>query len=200
MKSFTKNEFIGVSLIFLMVFVLLITNLQTSIRRARDSQRMADIGAIADAVETFQREFGFFPPSKDGKILGCRGDNFETKYQEAQKKNPFDRELFFEGLRPCEFGIDAFFDVTDESRPKYLSTIPGDPKRELGYTYVYFSNTNRYQLYTYLEGGDDVDGYDSSIVGRNLSCGVGICSFGKGFSFTPLDRSIEEYENELLKK
>ena len=49
-----------------------------------------------------------------------------------------------------------------------------------------------------LEGKGNEIGFDEAIIGRNLPCGEEICNFGRAFSVTPLDKSIQEYENELL--
>jgi len=38
------------------------------------------------------------------------------------------------------------------------------------------------------------------IVKRNISCGVKVCNYGRSYSTTPLDKSLEEYENEIRAK
>ena len=92
-------------------------------------------------------------------------------------------------------------DVTDEAYAPYLINLPQDPQANGGITYLYLSNTKRFQLYTYLEGKESEDGYSPGMVGRNLECGKNyICSFGKSFGETPLDKSIEKYEQILLEK
>lgn len=199
MKPFTKNEIKLTSLILLVILVFTFLNLRVSLRRARDSQRRSDIGAIADALDKYQKEFGFFPPSTaDGKILACKGSNFgpiPPGIKESEK-----RDYFFKLLEGCDWGKDSLTDVNDDSYEPYLKVIPGDSKQSKGYSYLYVSNTNRYQLYAYLEGGNTEIGYRIGIVERNLKCGINICNFGKAYGETPLERSIEEYENELNKK
>ncbi|KKR30710.1 MAG: hypothetical protein UT61_C0003G0038 [Candidatus Woesebacteria bacterium GW2011_GWA1_39_8] len=171
MKPFSKQELIGVTLIFIVVFGLTFIGLQASIRRSRDVQRKADLGAISDALHKFQEEFGFFPPSDGRKIRACKGNNFN----------------------------EILTEIKDTETP-YLAVIPSDPKTNEGFSYVYFSSANRFQLYAFLEGGVDEDEYNSGVFNRNLPCGVGICSFGKSSGETPLDISIEEYEQQLLEK
>lgn len=199
MKPFTKNEIKLTSLILLVILVFTFLNLRVSLRRARDSQRRSDIGAIADALDKYQKEFGFFPPSTaDGKILACKGSNFgpiPPGIKESEK-----RDYFFKLLEGCDWGKDSLTDVNDDSYEPYLKVIPGDSKQSKGYSYLYVSNTNRYQLYAHLEGGNTEVGYRTGIVERNLKCGINICNFGKAYGETPLERSIEEYENELNKK
>lgn len=199
MKPFSKNETIGVSIILLVIFVATFFNLQVSLRRARDAQRRADIGAIAEALDKYQKDFGFFPPATaDSKILACKGENFgnlPANIKEGEKIS-----AFWKTLRGCNWGEDAFRDVTDDNYPAYMERLPSDPKKDKGLTYIYFSDMTRYQLYAYLEGGESEIGFRQGIVERGIKCGSQICNFGKAYSDTPLEMSIEMYENELIKK
>ena len=197
MRGFTKNEVFGVAAIFAVLIAVTLYNLQIAVRRSRDVQRRNDLGAVSDALNKFQAEFGYFPPSENGKIKMCKGDNFDEVVAQINTQNEFDRNLFFEGLRACEWGQDSLTDVTDSSYEPYLKNIPQDPKTTLGVSYLYLANVNRYQLYSSLEGGTSETGYDQNIVKRNLNCGNQICSYGKTHS-APLDKSIEEYEAELF--
>jgi len=198
MKPFTKKELVGVCLILATVFAVAGFNLQTSLRRARDAQRKGDAGQISNVLGKFFADYGFFPPSENGMIKMCKGSNFDVVMQEVKDKNPFDRDLFFSGLRNCEWGKDGIEDVLDPSSPPYIKTLPSDPKQNDGISYYYLSNTVRFQMYVYLEGKDDEVGYDLGIVSRDLPCGIKTCSFGKSYA-VPVDKSIEEYETELLK-
>lgn len=201
MKPFTRQETLILSLIFIFVAALTAFNLNFSLRRARDAQRKADLGAISDALHKYYEDFGFFPPSLDGKIVACKSVDFDKKFEELKKNSVFDQNRLFTILSPCEWGKDAFRDVTDEKYPPYLATFPQDPKSSEGLTYLYLSNTKRFQLYSFLEGKSGESGFDQTITMRNLSCGISIiCSFGKSFGETPLDKSIEDYENELLQR
>jgi type II secretory pathway pseudopilin PulG len=201
MKPFSKHETFVVSGILIFVVLITFYNLSISIRRARDAQRKADLGAISDALHKYFEDFGFFPPSENGKILACKSDEFDRKFEEIKKEEIFDRSKFFAILAPCQWGKDSLRDVSDNTYDPYLTSLPQDPKTGKGITYLYLSNTKRFQVYTHLEGGKSEDGYDEGIVKRNLACGPGfICSFGKSSGVTPLDKSIEEYENELIQK
>jgi hypothetical protein len=128
----------------------------------------------------------------------CKGETFDEVYADIQESKVFDRELFESGLRACEYGLDAFRDVTNDSYPAYMEVIPTDPKAKEGFAYLYISNTRRFQIYSYLEGESDEEEYNPNLVARNLDCGNKICSFGKSSGDTPLDISIEEYEKLLL--
>jgi hypothetical protein len=197
MKPFTKKELFRVFLIFAVVFAVTGVNLRASLRRARDAQRKGDLGQISNVLGKFFNDYGFFPPSEDGKIKMCKGDNFDSVIQEVKEKKPFDRELFFSGLRSCEWGKDGIEDILDPISPPYIKVLPSDPKQDEGISYYYLSNAARFQVYAYLEGGKDETGYDAGIVARNLPCGIKICSFGKSYG-VPVDKSIEYYEKELL--
>jgi len=123
MKPFSKQELIGVTLIFIVVFGLTFIGLQASIRRSRDVQRKADLGAISDALHKFQEEFGFFPPSDGRKIRACKGNNFNEILTEIKDTETFDRELFFQGLRACEYGVDSTdFSFTHFSKEESTKT------------------------------------------------------------------------------
>jgi hypothetical protein len=199
MRPFTKNEMLGIGLVLSLTFFLTAVNLRISLRKSRDAQRLSDIGAISEALDKYQEDFGFYPPSTpDGKILACKGENFGNIPEgipEGEK-----RVYFFKSLRGCNWGEDGLRDVNDDSFEPYLKTIPRDPKAGSGYSYLYLSDTNRFQLYAYLEGGKSEVGFRDGIIGRDLHCGVNICSFGKASGDTPLEKSIEEYENEIRQK
>lgn len=185
MKFFTRKELLAVVLIFSAIILASLSNFKVSLRRARDVQRKSDIRAVSDALERYSGDFGAFPHSVDGKIVSCRGP--ETKIDEKGR---------ITGLTTCEWGVDALADISDPSYPPYKDKLPEDPYSGKGFAYIYLSNANRFQLYASLEGADEPE-YDQGIIARNLSCGSYICNFGIGYGAVPLDKSIEEYENEL---
>lgn len=199
MRTFTKNELIGVLLIFTITFLVTGLNMNDAIRRARDTQRRNDVGAIADAIDKFHADYGYYPPSENGRIKMCKGENFEEVISKLQTLYKFDTNLFFEGLRPCDWVNDTFVDVLEPESEAYLKNIPGDPKHKEGFAYYYLSNGNRFQIYSQLEGGREETGYNQGVYDRNLPCGIGVCSYGKSQS-VPIDRDIDEYEKELLEK
>ena len=199
MKPFTKTEVKVTILILLVTFLVTFINIRIALRRSRDSQRRSDVSAIADALNAFYTDYGFFPPSENGKIKICKNSNFDSVVASITEERTFDRNKFFEGLRGCDWGKDTFSDVFNNS-DSYLKTIPVDPKENLGYGYLYLSDTAFFQIYTSMEGGSSEDTYNIGVVSRNLSCGNQICSFGKSFNDIPLDRSIEEHTRLLEEK
>ena len=86
--------------------------------------------------------------------------------------------------------------ITGHDAFSYLERIPSDPKHDEGARYYYVSNGRRFQIYASLEGRDE-DEFSEAILARNLPCGKEICNFGLAYGKTPLDKSLEEYENEL---
>ena len=189
MKPFTKREFLVVSLILLAIISVSLYNFAIAKRRGRDAQRKNDIGSITDALNKYANDFAVYPAPSDGKIVACQGEEI---WDEVQAKTVF-------ALRPCEWGRDFLRDVNDLDYPAYLQTIPIEPQSKEGLTYTYLSNGRRFQILASLEGKDE-DEYDPAIEARGISCGIRLCNFGRSSGKTPLDRSIEEYENELTEE
>ena len=71
----------------------------------------------------------------------------------------------------CEWGKDSF---------EGISTLPRDPRYEDGSNYLYFSDTEKYQIYISLEGKDEAE-YTQRIVDKNLQCGSQICNYGREY-------------------
>lgn len=201
MRPFSKKEAKGVGIILALIIVTSLYNFRISLRRARDAQRKSDVGSVSGALEKYQSDFGYFPfNSTDGSMKACKPEKYEELLQAASGPQGFDSVTYMQGLALCEWGRDALVDVADPDYPPYLANLPVDPKANLGISYVYLSNGNRFQLYAYLEGGQAEEGFREEIVARKINCGAKICNFGKAYSNTPLDKSIEEYEKELMEK
>lgn len=200
MKFFTKNELIGVTIILSLIFIAAYANFKIALRRSRDTQRRADLGELYNALGRYHKDFGVFPYStEDGNIRACKPGNLSDLIEKAALGEQFDWNLYLSGLKPCTWGVDSLSDITDQSYAPYLKVLPSDPYKPRNYSYRYISNGSRFQLYAYLEGEEDEAGFNLGIVARNLACGEKICNFGRAFGKTPLEKSIEEYENELLR-
>lgn len=198
MRAFTKTEIRVTVIIFLITFAVTYFNLRIALRRSRDAQRRADIGAISDAVNSFHTDYGFFPPSENGKVKICKGPNFDEVLQDLTDDTVFDRNKLIAGLVVCEWGKSEFVDVLGSGKV-YLPAVPVDPRQNLGMDYLYLSDTEYYQVYSYLEGGASEDTYNPKVVGRGLPCGSKICSYGKSYLDIPLEMSIEDYRFQLEK-
>lgn len=188
--GFNKQEFSVVSLILAVLVVAIFVNLQNSYRKSRDMRRKEDVRAVHDALMAFHNDFAYFPASDEqGRILACLTDTV----------NPPLDELGNVIYEPCNWGEDAFRDVFDTEYSPYITSLPSDPHTDQGVRYRYISNGTHFQLYASLEGEGEAE-YDEKIVNRSLSCGTRICNFGRSFSTTPLDISLEEYENDIRAK
>jgi len=189
MKPFIKSEVIGILVILGIITVVSLYNFGLAKRRGRDSQRKSDIGSITNGLNKYNDDFGIYPQATDdGKIIACKGEEI-NKLIEGQPAITF-------SLAPCEWGKDALEDVNDPDFPPYIKTMPIDPKSREGFAYVYLSNGKRFQILAALEGKGE-DEYDPAVEVRGIACGARVCNFGRSSGQTPLDRSVQEYENEL---
>lgn len=171
---FTKKEFIYIFLILAVIFSATLINYQGALRRSRDAQRKQDVRDIYDALESYHTASGSYPVSEDGKIVICDTGNKD------EKGNPI--------YRKCEWGENSA-----------ILRLSVDPNADKGFSYYYLSNTKYFQLYASLEGSGEPE-YDSKIAARKLPCGAKICNFGLASPRTPLDKSLEEYQNEINAK
>lgn len=170
MRIFNREErLIVFSILFVIAFISFF-NFRDALRRARDTQRKNDIGDIANALENYKNTVSYYPLSTtDGKIIGC-----------ADLETPV----------PCQWGKDNL--------SGFMNFIPEDPYTNQGVSYFYMSTGTHFQILAVLEGTDE-DEYDEAIVARFIMCGSRICNFGRASPRTPLDKSLEEYENELVR-
>ena len=160
-RRFTKEEFLLTLIIFLLIATVSFFNFRSALMRSRDATRRNDLGAISNALMAFYEDFGYFPPAENGKIKYCKADNFDEVIAGIGSDELFDRNKFFQGLRDCEWGKDSFDDLLDEDYDPYIERLPLDPRSENNLSYLYFSNTKRFQLYTHLEEGEDAQGHNA---------------------------------------
>jgi type II secretory pathway pseudopilin PulG len=198
MKYFKTHELVIVLAVLSTIGIFSIYNLRIAQRRARDFQRKDDISNLANALFYYREDLGFYPPSSpDGKIIACHTDEqLLEDSDELTSKFILSNESMF---RQCQYGYDSIEETFKHNPKTYIKIIPGDPKTIEGYSYRYVSTDDSFQLFASLES-DRQDEFDSKIKSRSLICGIGICNFGKSSPGTPLDKSLEEYENEILNK
>lgn len=189
MKFFNKEEILVVGSIFVFIVLISFPNFKLSLKRGRDAQRKDDLGTLVNSLASYQSDLGSYPlSSSDGKILACRPkESLDTK----------GKKIFI--YEACEWGKDGLADALEPSYPSYVTSLPSDPSSSAGLTFLYLSNGKRFQIFAHLEAKDD-DEYNFAVEARQLSCGNKLCNFGKASGDTPLEKSIEEYENELLEK
>lgn len=179
--GFTKHEARFIFFALLLIISITVLNMRTSLRKSRDAQRKNDVRSIYDALLAYQNDFGAFPASENGKIKACKGELDERDIPQ---------------FRACEWYQDGLRDIFDDSYKPYLSVILGDPRQGQGRSYYYLSNQKHFQIFASLESADEPE-VDVKIIARALPCGQKICNFGRSDGATPLDKSLEEYENEL---
>jgi len=199
MKPFTKNELVITVFTLLFIGTVFLFNIRIAERRARDAQRHADLNAVVDALNKHFEDYGFFPPSEDGKIKACEDEDFNSVISELRDLKQFDHGLYFSGLRKCNWGNDGLLDLLENGQ-EYMKLIPGDPVSQSGAQYYYISNLKRFQIFTYLEEEWKAERFNEAIYNRNLPCGNFRCNYGRSYSETPLDISLEEYERLLFEK
>lgn len=177
-QGFTLPEALGVGLILVVIIALSVYNFQMSQRRARDAQRKADLVSIGGALSQYISDFGSVPPAEGGKILACGT---------------------WTSVSSCRWGLDKLADLADPTYPVYLDRIPQDPKFRDGFTYVYFSNANQFQLLARLEDKNDVE-VNYGILVRGVACGQVFCNYGIASGGTLLDRDLEATPSGELKQ
>lgn len=167
LSGMTRPEFLGVVLILFAVFAVAGLNFLTSEVKTRDVKRKVDVRYISDSVEVFFRDFEHYPKAADGIILGC-----------GTGTNPL----------PCHWGQDRITRIND---PDFSNTLPDDPLSSQGYRYVYFSNTQGFQIFAHLERKQN-DEYNENIEKRGIMCGTKVCNFGLASGGTRLDQDLPE--------
>jgi hypothetical protein len=196
---FSKKETLGILAILVLIFAVSVVNYYASLRRARDIQRRDDLTALAQGLERFYDDFGMYPPaSSDGKIIAClpEGVTTEDVKKIVGNRPEANKKKIFPMLTSCQWGESTLEDVSDPSIQVFLSVIPKDSRQDEGYSYTYYSTPGHFQIYGAYEGRAMPE-YDTKIIARGLACGAATCNFGKASRGTPLDKSLQVYENEL---
>jgi type II secretory pathway pseudopilin PulG len=177
MQKFSKPELISIIIILGLISIASFFNFRVSLRRARDAQRASDMGSMETYLDNYKNTIGsgIYPKSEGGRPIACVGPGTTRDPKTGDYLN----------LAPCEWGKNSL-----------LGQLPIDPQSSIGISYEYFSDGYAYQFYASLEGTDEAE-FKSVILTRNLFCGSRVCNAGKANGQTPLDKSIEEYENEM---
>lgn len=159
MKPFTRSELKVLILILGVLFLVIIFNLNISLRRGRDSIRKNDLSAMQNALDTYYQKYRIYPISTvDGKIVGCFRDEIVQDKLTGYPLNPI----------ACQWG---------ESKFESINTLVRDPKYQDGASYFYVSDGVGYELYISLEGKDEAE-YQIATASKNLQCGTKICNYG----------------------
>lgn len=168
-KGFTRGEILGVLLIFLILGGFSYFNFMESKEKERDEGRKASARLIANALESYHKDFGIFPPSEDGYIVAC-----------GESGN----------LVPCQWGRDKLADLRDLNYPPYLNPIPLDPRQGQGYSFYYISNSSEFQIFASLERRIDPE-WSAYVHNLGLPCGREKCNYGITLSRRPVTKFLE---------
>lgn len=180
--GFTRNQLLTVFIILVGIVIATTINLKMAYMRSRNVTRKTDMRNIHSALTEYRNDYANFPASDQGKIVACFG---------GVDENEIPQRVI------CEWAKDPIPDIFDmnEKGTDYMEKLPSDPKHIDGRRYLYLSNGRYFQVYAALEGSDP--SVDQGIIGRSLICGSEVCNFGLSSDNAPLEKSIEEYENEL---
>lgn len=149
------------------------------------------MGALQAGLMEYFSDFGEFPiSSPDGKIMGCKAPGAEVQIDSKGR--------LIVDLTPCTWGQDPLVDLTPGGGKKYLNPIPQDPDGSKGVSYAYFSDGQRFQIFTSFEISTQAE-VDPKIISRNISCGSKICNVGRSYG-CPVSKTIEQCAEEAKSK
>lgn len=172
MKSqfgFTLPEFLGVLAIVAIIISAMIWNFQASKVKMRNEQRKANARSIVYSVQSYHQDFGVYPRSENGKILGCGQPDH---------------------LIVCEYGKDKLIDLRNPNGNPYLNPIPYDPSDGQGVSYNYISSGAEFQVYAHLEQNDDPE-YSTLVESFGLKCGQKVCNYGISYRAGPVKEQLK---------
>jgi len=152
----THNYYKLILISLIIIFTANFISFKVSQRQARDRQRVLDIGNMETAAIKYKAQFGFYPPSKDGRFFACMNNDVDLKTLEkikSQKIIGLARVKLI--ARTCDWGVDYLGDIDDASAPRYLDPIPTDPQSFKGLEYKYESDGVSFNIYVHLEGKVD---------------------------------------------
>jgi len=175
-----KKDFWKLFFLFFLVFMASALGFNESAKRERDVRRNEDISNIAKAIEAYKQAFGYYPESKDGKIVACANPNTKV----LRDKNGFgirekgaSRDKLV-GLAPCEWGQDPLRDASDGNYPAFLDKLPQDPESSRGFSYRYDFENGRYFVYVTYETKRMPD-YSNNVLKKRILCGKKFCNGGR---------------------
>lgn len=152
-KGFTLVELTVVVAILLILAALGLSNYIYSLKKAHDSTRKSDLATISKAIQAFANDFGQYPDSNSGKIVGC-------DYNGG-------------GLIGCNWG-QPFSAFVNGKVVTYMGKMPIDSDSSRSYYYDSDLDAGTYNLYAALENTND----QYIIQGLSVQCGSGItCNY-----------------------
>lgn len=127
-RAFTLLELLIVMIILAILAGLGLVAFGTAQEKARDSRRKQDLSAIVKALDTYYNDFGKYPGSSGGSILGCGDGGDVCSWGQAWENN---------------------------NGTLYMTQIPKDPAGDYSYFYQAVGSGTGYYLFAYLENLED---------------------------------------------
>lgn len=151
-RGFTLVELLVVIAILGILVTIGLVSFRTSQARGRDAQRKSDLKQISSALELYLSDYGNYPDSVNGAILGCPSTSSV----------------------PCVWG-DEHLQLTDD-KTVYMKLVPKDPDDGRSYYYRSISVGSvpnmGFQIFAALENTQD-----SSLISTVYTCGSVACNF-----------------------
>jgi len=172
-----KKDFWKLFFLFFLVSLASALGFNESAKRERDVRRNEDISNVAKAIEAYKQAFGYYPESKDGKIVACAGNDTKVlrdKNVLGIREKGASRDKLV-GLAPCEWGQDPLRDVSDGNYPAFLDKLPQDPESSRGFSYRYDFENGRYFVYVAYETKRMPD-YSKNVLNKKVACGYKFCN------------------------
>jgi len=129
--AFTLLELLIVMVILALLAGMGLMAFGTIQMKSRDSRRKQDLSGVSKALELYHNDFGNYPASDSGLIMGCGAG----------------------GTSACNWG-GPWTETTNNTI--YMSMLPMDPAANQNY-YYHQINNNSYYLFARLENEDDID-------------------------------------------
>lgn len=155
-SGFTLIELLIVIVIIGILATIGLASFSSSQMKSRDAKRKANLQQISQALELYYNDYGQYPVSSNGVIMGC-----------------------VDGTSACIWG--SLTKPFANSKTTYMITLPADPSSN---SYYYVATKapasqlyTKYQLYAHLENTQDKNILPSA---TGLDCGTGAdsCNFG----------------------
>lgn len=161
-SAFTLVELLVVISIISVLASIVVVSFRSSQTKGRDAERKNDLKQINNALELYYSDYGKYPDSLGGQIVGCNGSS-------------------------CSWGSGSFTD----GKTVYMKVLPKDPISGSNYYYktvtINGATNQGFQLYARLENTQDqgcLNGAQgtpdcSNPVGLpgGVSCGTKTCNF-----------------------
>jgi len=165
-KGFTLMELIVSISVIMILTTAGLGSFISAQKKARDGVRKSDLEQIQKALGLYANDFGVYPSSSAGLILGCGN-----------------------GTAVCNWG-EAFSATVNGATVTYMNRLPKEERADYSYNYWYNSTTKTAYIFSILENENDPACRDDltsncgakkcnlrlSSTGVDMPTGTGACS------------------------